>query len=88
MARKDYDEQNTDEQKAKAEQVVNSYLAQFISLASGKTMLAVAQRDMLAKCLTLTGADTSALGIRFTSRFAKMASKEADALASLGDLEL
>lgn len=76
------------EQQAKAEQVIESYLAQFISLASGKTMLPVAQRERLAKCLTVTGADTSALGIRFTGRFAKMAEKEAEALASLGDLEL
>ena len=76
------------EQVAKANQVVNSYLAQFISLASGKTMLPAAQRDRLAKCLTITGADTSAMGIRFTSRFAKMATKEAEALASLGDLDI
>ena len=76
------------DQKSKAEQVIQSYLAQFISLASGKTMLPVAQRDRLAKCLQITGADTSAMGIRFTSRFAKMANKEAEALASLGDLEL
>lgn len=78
----------TDDQKAKAEQVVNSYLAQFISLASGKTMLPAAQRDRLAKCLKITGADTSAMGIRFTSRFAKMAAKEQEALESLGDLDL
>ena len=76
------------DQKSKAEQVIQSYLAQFISLASGKTMLPIAQRDRLAKCLEITGADTSAMGIRFTSRFAKMATKEAEALASLGDLEL
>lgn len=78
----------TGEQKTKAEQVINSYLAQFISLASGKTMLPAAQRSRLAKCLEITGADTSALGIRFTSRFAKMAVKEDEALASLGDLDL
>lgn len=78
----------TDEQGSKVKQVINSYLAQFISLASGKTMLPVAQRDRLAKCLEITGADTSAMGIRFTSRFAKMATKEEEALASLGDLEL
>ncbi len=78
----------TAEQQSKVKQVIESYLAQFISLASGKTMLPVAQRDRLAKCLEITGADTSAMGIRFTSRFAKMATKEAEALASLGDLEL
>ena len=78
----------TDEQGSKIKQVIESYLSQFISLASGKTMLPVAQRDRLAKCLEITGADTSALGIRFTSRFAKMAAKEVEALASLGDLEL
>ncbi len=76
------------EQGSKVKQVIESYLAQFISLASGKTMLPVAQRERLAKCLEITGADTSALGIRFTSRFAKMAAKEVEALASLGDLEL
>ncbi len=51
-------------------------------------MLPAKQREALARCLELTGADTSALGIRFTSRFAKMAAKEMEALASLGDLEL
>ena len=78
----------TEEQGAKVKQVIESYLAQFISLASGKTMLQVAQRVALAKCLKLTDADTSPMGIRFTSRFAKMEKKETEALASLGDLEL
>jgi len=78
----------TDEQQAKVKQVINSYLAQFISLASGKTMIQEAQRVRLAKCLEITGSDTSPMGIRFISRFAKMAAKEVEALASLGDLEL
>lgn len=78
----------TEEQQAKVKQVINSYLAQFISLASGKTMIQEAQRVRLAKCLEITGANTSALGIRFISRFAKMATKEQEALESLGDLEL
>jgi hypothetical protein len=78
----------SEEQSAKVTQVINSYLAQFISLASGKTMLPAAQRERLAKCLQITGADTSAMGIRFTSRFSKMAAKEVEALESLGDLEL
>jgi hypothetical protein len=78
----------TAEQGSKVKQVIESYLAQFISLASGKTMLPEAQRVRLAKCLEITGADKSAMGLRFISRFAKMADKEAEALASLGDLEL
>ncbi len=78
----------TDEQQAKVKQVINSYLAQFISLASGKTMIQEAQRVRLAKCLEITGSDTSPMGIRFISRFAKMATKEQEALESLGDLEL
>lgn len=78
----------SDEQQAKVKQVINSYLAQFISLASGKTMIQEAQRVRLAKCLEITGANTSAMGIRFISRFAKMATKEQEALESLGDLEL
>ena len=76
------------EQESKAMQVIQSYLDTFISLASGKTLLVVAQRERLAKCLEVTATDTSALGMRFIARFAKMEQKEADALNSLGDLEL
>ncbi len=78
----------TDDQQSKVKQVIESYLAQFISLASGKTMIQEAQRVRLAKCLQITGSDTSPMGIRFISRFAKMATKEKEALESLGDLEL
>jgi len=78
----------TEEQESKIMQVIQSYLDTFISLASGKTQLVVAQRARLAKCLEVTATDTSALGMRFIARFAKMAQKEADALNSLGDLEL
>jgi len=79
----------TEAGEAKIATAIQSYLDMFISLASGKTQLIEKQRTQLAKCLELTGADESSLGVRFIARFAKMAQKEQEALDSLGiDLTL
>lgn len=73
---------------AKVTADIQAYLDIFVSLASGKTHLTEPQRNKLTRCLELTGADTSSLGVRFIARFNKMAQKEQDSLDSLGDLEL
>ncbi len=78
----------TDDEQSKIKQVISSYLDSFISLASGKTILSEVARIKLAKCMQLTDSDTTTLGTKFSARFAKMAEKEQEAAAALGDLDL
>jgi len=78
----------TGESLAKVSAVVDGYLSAFISLASGKTQMPVAQRTRLATAMEVCSVTDTLMGQRFTKRFAKMLAKEEEALSALGDLDI
>jgi hypothetical protein len=78
----------TEGQATKISGVVAGYLAQFISLASGKTQLILSQRERLINAMTTTESAHTVMGQRFMKRFQKQDAKEAEALAALGDLDI